>query len=219
MAVPAHRAAVFFLSSAVTAGAFAYTALLGPDVLSGNIPFESYDWIPGLGIRLSMRMADLNWIMALVVTGVGALVMLYCRWYFRGVREGVGLFSAVLLAFAGAMYGLVLTDDLVVLVMFWEITSVLSYLLIGFAHTRGASRRAALQALLVTTLGGLVMLIGVVLVVTAAGTSSISAILAAPPRGASSTRLSFSSSWGRSASRRSSPSISGCPARWPRPLP
>ena len=121
--------------------------------------------------------------MALIVTGVGALVMLYCRWYFRGKTEGVGQFSAVLLAFAGAMYGLVLTDDLVVLVMFWELTSVLSYLLIGYYNRRAASRRAALQALLVTTLGGLVMLIGVVLLVVDAGTSSISTILAEAPTG------------------------------------
>ena len=130
-----------------------------------------------------MRMDTLSWVMALIVTGVGALVMLYCRWYFRGKTEGVGQFSAVLLAFAGAMYGLVLTDDLVVLVMFWEITSVLSYLLIGYYNRRAASRRAALQALLVTTLGGLVMLIGVVLLVVDAGTSSISTILAEAPTG------------------------------------
>ena len=122
--------------------------------------------------------------MALIVTGVGALVLLYCRWYFRGKAEGVGQFSAVLLAFAGAMYGLVLTDDLVVLVMFWELTSVLSYLLIGFYNRRGASRRAALQALLVTSLGGLVMLIGVVLMVVDTGTSSISQILDEAPTGA-----------------------------------
>ena len=89
----------------------------------------------------------------------------------------------MLLAFAGAMYGLVLTDDLVMLVMFWEVTSVLSYLLIGYYNRRAASRRAALQALLVTTLGGLVMLIGVVLLVVDAGTSSISTILAEAPTG------------------------------------
>ena len=130
-----------------------------------------------------MRMDTLSWLMALIVTGVGALVMLYCRWYFRGKSDGLGQFAAVLLAFAGAMYGLVLTDDLVVLVMFWEITSVLSYLLIGYYNRRAVSRRAALQALLVTTLGGLVMLIGVVLLVVDAGTSSISTILAEAPTG------------------------------------
>ncbi|MFT4220422.1 MAG: Na+/H+ antiporter subunit A [Microbacterium sp.] len=176
-------ARAFYVGAALAAVAFAHTLSLTPAVHGGAAPIESYDWIPSLGIRLSMRMDALGWLMALIVTGVGALVMLYCRWYFRGKSEGLAQFSAVLLAFAGAMYGLVLTDDLVVLVMFWEVTSVLSYLLIGHYHRRGASRRAALQALLVTTLGGLVMLIGVVLLVVEAGTSSLSAILAAAPSG------------------------------------
>src|SRR3546814_1069012 len=79
------------------------------------------------------------------------------------------------------MYGLVLTDDIVMLVMFWEVTSILSYLLIGYYHARGASRRAALQALLVTTIGGLVMLVGVVLLVVEAGTTSLSGMLQIAP--------------------------------------
>ena len=167
-------ARAFYVAALLPIAAFVYTATQTGAVLAGRIPYESFDWIPPLGIQLSMRLDTLSWVMALIVTGVGALVMLYCRWYFRGKTEGVGQFSAVLLAFAGAMYGLVVTDDLVVLVMFWEVTSVLSYLLIGFYNRRGASRRAALQALLVTTLGGLVMLIGVVLMVVETGTSSIS---------------------------------------------
>jgi len=176
-------ARAFYVGALLPIAAFVYTALHTQAVLAGDIPFESFDWIPPLGIELSMRLDTLSWVMALIVTGVGALVMLYCRWYFRGKAEGVGQFSAVLLAFAGAMYGLVVTDDLVVLVMFWELTSVLSYLLIGFYNRRGASRRAALQALLVTSLGGLVMLIGVVLMVVDTGTSSISQILDAAPTG------------------------------------
>ncbi|KQR26291.1 Na+/H+ antiporter subunit A [Microbacterium sp. Leaf151] len=173
----------FYVAAVLPALAFVYTVVLAPAVFSGDIPFEEYRWIPAIDVSLSMRMDVLGWLLTLVVTGVGALVMLYCRWYFRGKTQGVGQFSAVLLAFAGAMYGLVLTDDLVVLIMLWEVTSVLSYLLIGYYHARSASRRAALQALLVTTLGGLVMLIGVVLVVVQAGTSSLSAILADPPTG------------------------------------
>lgn len=176
-------ARAFYVAALLPLAAFVQAAVETPAVLSGNVPFETYDWIPSLGIELSMRMDALGWVMALIVTGVGALVMLYCRWYFRGKSEGVGQFSAVLLAFAGAMYGLVLTDDIVVLVILWEVTSVLSYLLIGYYHRRGASRRAALQALLVTTLGGLVMLIGVVLLVVEAGTSSLSTILAEAPTG------------------------------------
>ncbi len=173
----------FFIAALLPIVAFVQAASMTSAVQRGDIPFEEYDWIPSLGIRLSMRMDTLGWVMARIVTGVGALVMIYCRWYFRGKTEGVAQFSAVLLAFAGAMYGLVLTDDLVVLAMFWEITSVLSYLLIGFYHRRGASRRAALQALLVTSLGGLVMLIGVVLLVVDTGTSSLSEILALAPTG------------------------------------
>jgi multicomponent Na+:H+ antiporter subunit A len=171
----------FLIAAVVPTLAFVHTALQGPAVLAGDIPFETYAWIPDLGVELSMHMDTLGWVMALIVTGVGALVLIYCRWYFAGKTEGLALFSSVLLAFAGAMYGLVLTDDIVVLVMLWEVTSVLSYLLIGFYHRRGASRRAALQALLVTTLGGLVMLIGVVMLVVLYDTTSIRAMLDAGP--------------------------------------
>lgn len=176
-------ARAFLIAALLPIVAFVHTALQTPAVLGGVIPFEAYDWIPPLGIQLSMRMDTLAWVMTLIVTGVGALVLIYCRWYFRGKDDGLGQFSAVLLAFSGAMYGLVLSDDIVVLVMFWELTSVLSYLLIGFYNRRAASRRAALQALLVTSLGGLVMLIGVVLMVVEAGTSSLSSILAEVPTG------------------------------------
>ena len=171
-----------FLAAAVLPViAFVHTAAQAPAVLSGGIPFETYAWIPDLEIALSMRMDTLSWVLALIVTGVGAFVLIYCRWYFAGKTEGLGQFSAVLLAFAGAMYGLVLTDDIVVLVMLWEVTSILSYLLIGYYHRRGASRRSALQALLVTTLGGLVMFVGVVILVVLYGTTSIEAILEAGP--------------------------------------
>jgi multicomponent Na+:H+ antiporter subunit A len=176
-------ARAFYVAAILPIVGFVQAALATQAVAAGDVLLETFDWIPPLGIELSMRMDTLSWLMTLIVTGVGALVMIYCRWYFRGKTENLGQFAAVLLAFAGAMYGLVLTDDLVVLVMFWEVTSVLSYLLIGYYNKRAASRRAALQALLVTTLGGLVMLIGVVLLVVDAGTSSISAILAEAPSG------------------------------------
>ena len=168
----------FYVAALVPIAAFVHAAVMGPGILAGETPFETFAWIPALGIDLSLRMDTLGWVMALIVTGVGALVMIYCRWYFDGKKDGVGLFCAVLLAFAGAMYGLVLSDDLIVLVMLWEITSVLSYLLIGFYHRRGASRRAALQALMVTTLGGLVMFVGAVMLTVIYGTSSLSTILA-----------------------------------------
>ncbi|MCK2035124.1 Na+/H+ antiporter subunit A [Microbacterium sp. SSW1-49] len=177
-------AQAFAIAALVPAAAFVHALVLTPQVLDpDSSPFVSVAWIPQLGLNLSMHMDVLGWVLTLIVTGVGALVLLYCRWYFHDDSVGIGQFSAVLLGFAGAMYGLVLTDDLVMLVMFWEVTSILSYLLIGHYRRRAASRRAALQALLVTTLGGLVMFVGVVLLVVDAGTSSIREILALAPTG------------------------------------
>lgn len=178
-------AQAFAVGALVPAAAFVHALLLTPQVLEADaVPFETFAWIPQLGLNLSMRMDVLSWVMTLIVTGVGALVLLYCRWYFFDEGHEVGQFAGVLLGFAGAMYGLVLTDDLIVLVMFWEVTSILSYLLIGHYRRRAASRRAALQALLVTTLGGLVMFVGAVVLVVDAGTASISEMLASPPDGA-----------------------------------
>lgn len=173
----------FYVAALLPIAAFIHAVVLTPQVLAGSDPVESVRWITALDINLSMRMDTLGWLMTLIVTGVGALVMLYCRWYFGGGETNLGQFAGVLLAFAGAMYGLVLTDDLLVLVMLWEVTSILSYLLIGYYNRRAVSRRAALQALLVTTLGGLVMLIGVVLLIVEAGTASMTAILAQAPTG------------------------------------
>jgi multicomponent Na+:H+ antiporter subunit A len=177
-------ARVFYAAALVPIAGMIHALALGPRVADGDIPFEAYTWIRPLGVEVSMRMDTLGWVMTLIVTAVGALVMIYCRNYFRGSKEGVGRFAGVLMGFAGAMYGLVLTDDLIVLVMFWEITSVLSYLLIGHTYSRAASRRAALQALLTTTLGGLVMFVGAVILTVVADTTSIDAILADPPTGA-----------------------------------
>ncbi|MGB4135667.1 MAG: proton-conducting transporter membrane subunit, partial [Microbacterium sp.] len=177
-------AQAFAVGALIPAAAFVHALVLTPQVLDPDtVPFESFAWIPQLGLNLSMRMDALSWVMTLIVTGVGALVLLYCRWYFFDEGREVGQFAGVLLGFAGAMYGLVLTDDLILLVMFWEVTSILSYLLIGHYRRRAASRRAALQALLVTTLGGLVLFVGAIVLTVVAGSGSISAILADPPTG------------------------------------
>ncbi|MGO1852651.1 MAG: Na+/H+ antiporter subunit A [Microbacteriaceae bacterium] len=177
-------AQAFAIAALIPAAAFIHALVMTPQVLAGDpAPFESVSWIPQLGLNLSMHMDVLGWVLTLIVTGVGALVLLYCRWYFFDDTTELGQFAGVLLGFAGAMYGLVLTDDIVMLVMFWEVTSILSYLLIGHYRRRAASRRAALQALLVTTLGGLVMFVGVVLLAVDAGTTSIIDILEIRPTG------------------------------------
>ena len=113
---------------------------------AGGAVTQDIPWIPTLGISLSFRVDSLAWLLALVVTGIGALVLIYCARYFSPDEPGLGRFAALLLAFAGTMYGLVTADDVIVMFMFWEITSILSYLLIGHYTNRRESRGAALQA-------------------------------------------------------------------------
>ncbi|PRY69016.1 multisubunit sodium/proton antiporter MrpA subunit /multisubunit sodium/proton antiporter MrpB subunit [Glaciihabitans tibetensis] len=175
---------VFLVAALVPAAAFIYTLGQGATVLGGTVVAERYAWVPQLDLAVSVRLDPLSWALSLVVAGVGTLVLLYCARYFHHDEAHLGRFAATLLAFAGAMYGLVLADDVYLLFVFWEATSVLSYLLIGHYTERKASRGAALQALLVTTLGGLAMLVGLVMLATETGTSSLSAIVAADHEGA-----------------------------------
>ena len=174
---------VFLVAALVPTAAFVYTLALSGEVLDGGQVVEVVPWVPQLDLAVAVRLDTLSWVLALVVTGVGALVLLYCARYFGNSEEGLGRFAAVLLAFAGAMYGLVVADDVYLLFIFWEATSVLSYLLIGHYTGRKASRGAALQALLVTTFGGLVMFVGLVLLSVDTGTSRLSEIVALAPSG------------------------------------
>ncbi|TDD76151.1 DUF4040 domain-containing protein [Actinomadura darangshiensis] len=140
------------------------------------------DWAPDLGLTIDFRLDALSVLMLLLVGGVGAVVLCYAGWYFeRSERLLVG----TLVAFAGAMTGLVLADNLLVLYVFWELTTLSSFVLIGVTRPeRAEDRRAATQALLMTTAFGLVMLAGFVLLGQAAGTYRISALVADPPGGA-----------------------------------
>jgi multicomponent Na+:H+ antiporter subunit A len=175
---------VFLVAAVVPTVAFVHALLLSSAVLDGGQVAEVVPWIPQLGLAVAVRLDTLSWVLALVVAGVGALVLVYCWRYFADDEDHLGRFAATLLAFAGAMYGLVVADDVYLLFIFWEATSVLSYLLIGHYTGRKASRGAALQALLVTTFGGLVMLVGFVLLAVDTGTTRISEIVAAAPDGA-----------------------------------
>lgn len=171
---------VFYFLAALPAATFIFTLGQTPLLTGGAAVTERIPWIPQLGIALSFRVDTLAWLLSLIVTGIGALVLVYCARYFTPAEPGLGRFAACLLAFAGAMYGLVTADDIVVLFVFWETTSVLSYLLIGHYTDRRESRGAALKALLVTTFGGLVMLVGIVMIAAEAGTTSLATIVAEP---------------------------------------
>lgn len=170
--------AVIAVVPAVTA---IWTAFQAPRALGGQAVVESFEWIPSLGVELSFRMDALAWGMSMLVSVVGALVLLYCTWYFKDSEPGLGRFAALLLTFAGVMFGLMTADDIIVMFVFWEVTSVLSYLLIGHVTGRRESRGAALQALLVTTFGGLAMLVGVIILMVNTGSTSIALMVAQPP--------------------------------------
>ncbi len=174
---------VFLLVAVAPATAAVWAGTQAAAVLDGRATAQSTAWVPGLGLTLDLRLDPLALLMVTLVAGIGTLVFLYCARYFPADQGGLGRFAGVLTAFAGAMLGLVLADDVILLYVFWELTSVTSYLLIGFDDTDAESRRAAQQALLVTALGGLTMLVGFVLLAQAAGTASLAAILADPPRG------------------------------------
>ena len=163
----------------VPLAALVHAIVVAPAVLGGRPIVESFAWIPAFGIVPTLRMDALAWLLVIIATGVGALVLAYCMRYFPRGEPGLGRFAAALTAFAGSMVGLVLADDVFTLVTFWEATSVFLYLLIAHRRDLRSSRGAALQALLVTTLGGLVMLVGLVVLTVETGTSRVSGIVEA----------------------------------------
>jgi multicomponent Na+:H+ antiporter subunit A len=177
----------FLVLAAIPAIAFGWALARAGPVSDGSVRTEVIAWVPSLRLDLAFALGPLQWVLMLVVTGVGALVLAYCTWYFADDEPGLPSFAGSFVAFAGAMLGLVLADDLVVLYVFWELTTVFSYLLIGHDPTRGASRAAGMQALIVTTFGGLAMLVGVLVVGLRAGTFRISEVLADPPGGTAVT--------------------------------
>lgn len=171
----------FVLLALAPAGAAGWAAARWGDVAGGRALSEHWSWIPALGVGLALRCDALALLMVLIAGGIGALVMIYCAGYFAPGERRLGEFAGALTAFAGAMLGLILADDLIVLYVLWELTTVFSFLLIGHGSERRTNRRAALQALLVTTFGGLVMLVGFLMLGRAAGTYRISRMLAEPP--------------------------------------
>jgi multicomponent Na+:H+ antiporter subunit A len=167
--------------------ALAWLAVQAPTVIDGTVVTERITWVPELGLDLTFRLDAFALLFGLIVSGVGVVVCVYSASYFARRGEGLGRLIGLLALFAGAMLGVVLSNNLLALFVFWELTSVTSYLLIGNDHSEPRARAAALQALLITGAGGLAMLAGFVLIGQAAGTFELSAILAAPPSGTAVT--------------------------------
>lgn len=148
-------------------------ALLAPQALADMPARASLAWVPSLGLELTFLIDGFSLLFALIVAGIGVLVTLYAASYL-GKQERHGRFYSYLLLFGGAMMGLVLTDNLIALFAFWELTSISSFLLIGFWDDRKASQDGAIKALLITALGGLALLAGVILLILEGGSVNLS---------------------------------------------
>ncbi|WPB57880.1 monovalent cation/H+ antiporter subunit A [Xylophilus sp. GOD-11R] len=173
-------------AGALLAGAIAVTCTgLTISALSGlvhaqgvGVLREQVDWIPAVGLSLGLRMDGLSWLFCLLIYGIGALVALYAR-YYLSPRDPVPRFYAFMLAFMGSMAGVVMAGNLVVLAFFWELTSLFSFLLIGYWYHRKDARCGARNALLVTGTGGLCLLAGLLLMGHIVGSYDMDAVLAA----------------------------------------
>ncbi|MGW4088441.1 Na+/H+ antiporter subunit A [Nocardia sp. NPDC004750] len=162
----------FFLLAVVPLGGFAWV------VANWSAPQRvRLTWAPSIALNIDLRFDTLAAVLCALVLGIGALVLIYCARYFEDDEPRLGVFAAELVAFAGAMFGLVTSDNMLLLYVFWEATTVLSFLLIGHNAEQAASRRAAIQALLVTGAGGLAMLTGIVVLGTVNGSYLLSDLL------------------------------------------
>ncbi|WP_391559463.1 Na+/H+ antiporter subunit A [Robertmurraya sp.] len=139
--------------------------------------YESFEWIPSLGINFAAKIDGLGLLFALLISGIGALVVLYSIYYLAKDKEQLGSFYVYLLLFMGAMLGVVLSDNLIVMYGFWELTSFSSFLLIGYWYHREKSRYGAQKSMLITVFGGLAMLGGIILLYIMTGSFSISEIV------------------------------------------
>jgi multicomponent K+:H+ antiporter subunit A len=155
-----------------------WTITLFPRVRDGGVIREAISWVPSLGLALVVRVDGFAWMFAVLVSVIGALVAMYAR-YYMAPEDPVARFYAFFLAFMGAMLGIVLSGNLIQLVFFWELTSLFSFLLIGYWYDRVDARRGALMALTVTGAGGLALLGGVVVVGHIAGSYDVDDVLAA----------------------------------------
>jgi multicomponent Na+:H+ antiporter subunit A len=150
-----------------------------PAVAAGEVIVERYAWAPALGLEVILRLDGLGIFFGMIIAGIGAAVALYTGYYLEH-EPRQGYFYALLYLFMASMLGIVWADNLLLLFVAWEGTSITSYLLIGFNDTQKAARDGSRRALIVTTVGGLCMLFGMVMLGSAAGTYTISEILADP---------------------------------------
>jgi multicomponent K+:H+ antiporter subunit A len=164
------------------AGSFALASmtllvLVYPDIESGGVLRASLPWLPRLGLELQLRLDGYAFVFAMLITGIGSLIVFYAR-YYLSPADPVPRFFSFLLAFMGAMLGIVLSGNLIQMVVFWELTSFTSFMLIAYWYHRAEARRGAGMALTVTAAGGLCLLAGVLLIGEIVGSYDLDRVLA-----------------------------------------
>lgn len=172
------RTAIAIASSVPALIALAVLFPFWETLANGDVVVQSYEWLPTLGLSFSFRLDGLSLLFALLILLIGLLVILYSRYYLKS-HENVGKFYALLLCFMGSMLGIVMASNLLLMMIFWELTSLTSFLLISFwTHKQGA-RRGARMALAVTGGGGLALLAGILIIGNIVGSFELDAVLAA----------------------------------------
>ncbi|MFY0529183.1 hydrogen gas-evolving membrane-bound hydrogenase subunit E [Archangium gephyra] len=180
VAVGVNRKGSSLVLALVPLGLTVWLATLVPAALSDTPPGLHVPWVPELGIALTLRADGLSMLMALLITGLGTLIVLYAGDYLKE-HPRLGSFQGWLLLFMASMLGLVLADNTLLLFVFWELTTISSFFLVGFQSEEAEAREAALRALLVTFLGGQALLLGLLLMGWVAGTATLSELHAAGP--------------------------------------
>jgi multicomponent K+:H+ antiporter subunit A len=175
---PNARNAGTWLAGTIALIDLVFVAAAYSQVASGGVLRHKIEWVPDLGLEFSLRMDGFAWMFAMLVTGIGFLVALYAR-YYMSASDPVPRFFAFLLAFMGAMLGIVLSGNLIQLVFFWELTSLFSFLLIGYWHQNAQARDGARMALTVTSAGGLCLFAGVLIVGHVVGSYDLDRVLSA----------------------------------------
>ncbi len=168
IAIRAGRNACALATGSVTLLALILLALKVPAVLAGSIVQTRIDWLPALGLNANFMLDGLGLLFALMILGIGLLIILYARFYIE-TTDPMGQFYVFLMLFQGAMLGIVLSDNILLLLIFWELTSLSSFLLIGYWKDRPESRQGARMALAVTGGGGLALIAGMLILGGIAG--------------------------------------------------
>ncbi len=158
---PNARNSEAWLAGGVALICLSLTAFAYPTIADGGVVRTDVEWIPEFGLSFALRLDGFAWMFAMLVTGIGFLVVLYAR-YYMSPSDPVPRFFSLLLAFMGSMLGIIIAGNLIILVFFWELTSIFSFLLIGYWHGNAGARDGARMALLVTGLGGFALLAGVI---------------------------------------------------------